>query len=103
MKKMGVSELKFDFDKNQVVIKLNNGKNLDIKESGLSEKQQQDLTTQLKSSAQPITFSEINEKANKKKNDNGNNAGKIALVGLVIVGIFALIIALVVRVTRKRD
>ncbi len=59
MKKMGVSELRFDFDKNQVLIKLINGKNLDIKESGLTEKQQQSLTTQLKSSSTPISFSEI--------------------------------------------
>jgi hypothetical protein len=103
MKKMGVSELRFDFDKKQVVIKLNNGKNLDIKESGLTKKQQQDLTNQLKSSSTPIRFSEINEEMNKKGKNSNSNVGVIALV-LVIVGIIAIIITLIVRATgRNKD
>ncbi|MCE8166395.1 MAG: hypothetical protein I3270_01985 [Candidatus Moeniiplasma glomeromycotorum] len=101
MKKMGVSELRFDFDKNQVVIKLNNGKSLDIEESGLTKKQQQDLTTQLKSSSAPIRFREINEEMNKK--GKNNNSSVIVLV-LVIVGIIAIIITLIARrATRRKN
>ena len=102
MKKMGVSELKFDFDTNQVVIKLNNGKRLDIKESGLSSKQQENLTKQLKSASEPITFSEIDREINRKgKNDNGN-AG---IITAVVIGglILAVIIGVVIGKSRKKN
>jgi hypothetical protein len=51
-------------------------------------------------------FEENSPKHDRKKGGNWSSkmtGGEIALIGLVIVGVFALIIALIVRATRSRD
>src|SRR5438045_1565131 len=100
MKRMGVSELKFDVDTNQVIIKLNSGKQLDIKESGLSTKQQENLTRQLKSTSQPIYFSEVDRELNRKgKSDNKGVIATVVVVGLIL----AIIIGVVIGKNKKKS
>ncbi|CAG8473568.1 1907_t:CDS:2 [Scutellospora calospora] len=60
-----------------VVIKCNNNKQLNITDSGLSTKQQTELTQQLKSTVQPITYSEVSKEFDKDKNKKNDNAGII--------------------------
>ncbi|MCE8163714.1 MAG: hypothetical protein I3274_05900 [Candidatus Moeniiplasma glomeromycotorum] len=104
MKKLGISELKFDPDTNQVVIKLKTGKNLDIKKTGLTAKQQEELTQQLKSSNQPITYSGISSQVDKGNNGNKNDNSKAGIIAaIVIVGIiFTVIISVVIYNSRKK-
>lgn len=104
MKKMNAKEIRFDFSTNQIVVEFNNGqsKQLDSVSSGLSSEQKQKLASELKSSQQPITFSQVSQELEKGKNKKGDNAGIIGAI--VVVGIIlAVVIGVVVHKSRKKD
>src|SRR4051812_44010451 len=98
MRKMGATEIKFDATTNQIVIKSNNGEQkINIIDSGLSQKLQQEL----KSTQEPITFNQIDDEFNKKKNKND---GARTIGGILIVGIIlAVIIGIVIYKNKKKD
>jgi hypothetical protein len=104
MKKMGVTELKFDFNTNQVVIKCGNNKQLSLKDSGLSSKQQQEITQQLKSTQQPITFDQVSSELNQGKNNDGKSGNGGIIAAIIVVGIIlTVVIGVVVYKSRKKD
>jgi len=104
MKKIGVTRIEFDFDTNQVIIECNGGKRLDINNSGLSPRLQDELTTQLKSSKEPITFSEVSQELGykNKKNNNAAIIGFIVVIGVILLVIGAIFVISSSR-SRRRD
>ena len=101
IKKMGVVEMKFDFNTNQVVFKCDNNKQLSIDDSGLSTEEKQKLTQKLKSIGTPITQSDISKELGKDKKNNGNGG---IIAAIVVVGlILAVVIGAVVYKSRKKD
>ncbi|MEG7979250.1 MAG: hypothetical protein NY202_05155 [Mollicutes bacterium UO1] len=96
-------KLEFDFNTNQVVIKCNNNKQISITDGGLSTKQQEEITQQLKSTGESITFNQISDELNKgnKKGKNGN-AGIIGAI--IIVGIISVVvIGVIIHRNKKRE
>ena len=98
MRKMGATEIKFDATTNQIIIKSNSGEQkINIVDSGLSQKLQQEL----KSTQEPITFNQVDDEFNKKKNKNDRAAiiGAILIVGIIL----AVVIGVVIHKNKKRN
>ncbi|CAG8675100.1 10984_t:CDS:2, partial [Cetraspora pellucida] len=84
MKKLGVNEIRFDVDNNQVIISCNGNKKLKVSEAGLSTRQQEALTERFEQDSSPITFSQVSDEINKNKNKNGNGG---IIAAIVVVGV----------------
>src|SRR6185436_2403129 len=98
MRKMGATEIKFDATTNQIIIKSNSGEQrMNIVDSGLSQKLQQEL----KSTQEPITFNQVDDEFNKKKNKNDRAViiGTILIVGIIL----AVVIGVVIHKNKKRN
>jgi len=98
MRKMGATEIKFDATTNQIIIKSNSGEQkINIVDSGLSQKLQQEL----KSTQEPITFNQVDDEFNKKKNKNDRAViiGTILIVGIIL----AVVIGVVIHKNKKRN
>jgi F0F1-type ATP synthase assembly protein I len=98
MRKMGATEIKFDATTNQIIIKSNSGEQkINIVDSGLSQKLQQEL----KSTQEPITFNQVDDEFNKKKNKNDRAViiGAILIVGIIL----AVVIGVVIHKNKKRN
>ncbi|CAG8638018.1 3069_t:CDS:2 [Ambispora gerdemannii] len=93
---MGVEKIEFDFDTNQVVIKCKNNQKLNITDSGLPPKQQEELTQQLKSTHKPITFSQVDKEVNRNEKPKNDNSGIIG-AAILIMGIIAIVIGVYKR------